>query len=105
MDPTHVNADKDTTRAPGAQGEPAAPPPAPPEDERTARRKAVLLYQLLDAPGERLSVGEANRKLTQGTKKSLGLNNDLANRLREEMVRQGLIRTVKENRRVYYALT
>jgi predicted transcriptional regulator len=101
MDPTRVDADKDTT--PPAQPEPAATP-APPE-ERTARLKAVLLYQLLDAPGERLTAGEANRKLTQGTKKALGLGNESANRLREEMVAQGLLRTVKEDRKVYYTLT
>jgi predicted transcriptional regulator len=76
-----------------------------PDVPMTASQKAVLLYGLLDAPGQKLNQGEANKKIPAGTRKALNLTPAVANRLREELAREGLLEITRQKRTVYYALT
>jgi predicted transcriptional regulator len=78
---------------------------SPGTEDRAARQKAVLLYQLADAPDQKLGAGEANRKLSQAARKTLHLTNAVANRLRQELVQEGLLETTRQGRKVVYGLT
>lgn len=70
-----------------------------------ARRRAFLLWQLLQAtPHHRLSKGEANR-IPSERKRQLDLTPSLANQLREELISEGFIRIEKEGRSIFYVLT
>jgi predicted transcriptional regulator len=77
----------------------------PVDPDLLARQQAVLLYQLADEPEHKLSMGQANRRLTLATKKLLALSNEVAEQRRAELVQQGLLKTSTEGRTLFYELT
>jgi predicted transcriptional regulator len=83
----------------------SAEPPRPVDPALAATRRAVLLYQLLDAGEEKLKQGDANRKLGLALKEALSLTNEEANRLREQLIQEGLVEAVEQGRTVAYGLT
>jgi predicted transcriptional regulator len=68
-------------------------------------RRAFLLQQLAGAPQQRLTRGEANRKVPKAVARELGLDPTTAHRLREEMAGEGFLTINKEGAGVTYELT
>jgi predicted transcriptional regulator len=106
LDPADGQPEQD--RSPDIEAQAPPPPPAPaapPDPALLARQQAVLLYQIADAPDQKLSMGQANRRLTLATKKALQLSNEVAEQRRVELVEQGLLNTTTEGRTLFYELT
>jgi predicted transcriptional regulator len=81
---------------------PQSPASAP---ELSTRQRAFLLDQIARAPGERLARGAANRAIPAAAKRDLDLNPPTLNRLRSEMVAEGLLKHERVNRVEHYLLT
>jgi DNA-binding MarR family transcriptional regulator len=92
---------------PAAPAPPPAAESAPVEDTRLLdSQRWCLLNHLLEAvPEHKLSLGEANKKLTGTLQKDLQLTPQAANRLREQLAQEGHIRITKTGRNVAYELT
>jgi predicted transcriptional regulator len=67
-------------------------------------QKAYLLLQLLDADGQPLSRGEANR-IPDELRNSLGLKPAVANYRRAKLAEQGYVRITSSGRTEHYSLT
>jgi predicted transcriptional regulator len=72
-------------------------------DEVREAQKAYLLLQLLDADGQPLSKGDANRK--RAVHNQLGLKPPVANYRRAKLAERGYIRVVTAGRNEAYSLT
>ena len=87
---------------------PASPPLAPvaaPENPQEKHQRTFLLQQVAQADNQRLTRGEANRKLTKAVSKSLGLDPDTAHRIREKMAGEQLLTITKKGASTSYQLT
>ena len=72
---------------------------------RTTHRRVYLLQQLADAPGRTLARGQANRKITMAAAEVLGLDAAAADRLRNALAAEGLLRTATSRGTTTYELT
>src|SRR5262245_1972980 len=95
--PEDAAQERTAVAGPVAGGEPV-PPPIPGADAGDARRRAFLLYQLVDAGG-RTKAGVLNRKMTRGAQKALGLTGAVANQLRAQLGREGVLEGAWRSRR------
>ncbi|MGH7224452.1 MAG: hypothetical protein ACRELF_14595, partial [Gemmataceae bacterium] len=73
--------------------------------EIAVRQRAFLLDQLVQVASGKLCTGDANRAIRVAVKRELGLEAKPANRLRAEMVAEGLLVTERLNRKEYFQLT
>jgi DNA-binding HxlR family transcriptional regulator len=60
-------------------------------DKLVEHAKALILVQLLVAPGRKMKKSEANKRLTTGQRKSLDLGLASANQLREQLAKDGFL--------------
>ena len=73
--------------------------------EITVRQRAFLLDQIAQVTDAKLAKGDANRAIPAALKRELHLDAPTANRLRAEMVAEGLLAIESEKRREYFQLT
>jgi predicted transcriptional regulator len=73
--------------------------------EIAVRQRAFLLDQLVRVAGAKLSKGDANHAIPAAVKRELGLDAATANRLRAEMVAEGLLAMERPNRVESFQLT
>ncbi len=95
-------ATEDAAPAPPHSPAPSADGPAG-EAERNHQR-AYLLLQVMEAPEHQLAKGKANR-FPRAAARELDLTPTLANTLRDEMVEEGLLKTLKKSGSIVYELT
>src|SRR5262245_25843027 len=91
-----ARTDKDTTTA-------TASPPSNAEAERQHQR-AYLIQQVLDAPGQQLAKGKANR-FPRGVKRELNLTPTAANEIRDSLEEEGYLRSGKRGTSQVYEVT
>jgi predicted transcriptional regulator len=94
----HVPSSATTEPAAGAATE-------KPDPERSARRRAFLLQQVAEAPGQTLRRGQANRTIPRAVVRDLGLTSAEANRVREALAREQHLRIAHTGKSATFELT
>jgi hypothetical protein len=69
------------------------------------RQKAFLLQQLVEAPDNHVTLGDANKRIGAAAKREMQLDVATANRLRKELKESGYLREEWSNRKVSFTLT
>lgn len=97
--PNQTTTQHDSTHHPSTHSVPATAP----TDQRVHQR-AYLLQQVMESPEHQLAKGKANR-FPRAVSRELDLTPTLANTLRDELVGEGHLRTLKKSGSIVYELT
>src|SRR5436305_14640230 len=105
---THSTTSQEVPASPATDGtSPATPPPPSGSTHHHKERdyqRAYLLLQVMESPEHQLAKGKANR-FPRAVARELNLNPTLANTLRDELVQEGLLRTLKKSGSIVYEVT